>query len=313
MRHRSDAESGSTVIQSPATLTPYAFFQTTPLGAIVRVSDGAHARISGLTVTGPIPCGLVAGVATVQAATLDLSDAQVLDITNGAACPQPRSGRSVRFGHPPSVTVDGVRGSNGFGRVSNVAIDNYQDAALDAVAPLNLAPTTVTFDSNVITSGNPQVPIVQSGINVSRGAKARVTGNTVIGAVCTADICGDDPIIEFQSAGILVSTNLAGTTVSDNFVTDTDIGVYHLFAPPNCCTISSNTLPDNRFFGIAIQDGDGSTRSNTITGGQVGIGVIADAVDVTAVLRGDRISGTSVAPIREIDCCGFTATAIVKN
>jgi len=30
------------------------------------------------------------------------------------------------------------------------------------------------------------------------------------------------------------------------------------------------------------------------------------------VLNSDRISGTTVAPVREIECCGFTATAIVK-
>ncbi|MFD4506690.1 hypothetical protein [Streptomyces sp. NPDC058457] len=44
----------------------------------------------------------------------------------------------------------------------------------------------------------------------------------------------------------------------------------------------------------------------------MGIGVIADAVDTTGTLRGDRIRRTSVAPVREIQCCGFTATAVVK-
>jgi hypothetical protein len=34
--------------------------------------------------------------------------------------------------------------------------------------------------------------------------------------------------------------------------------------------------------------------------------------DTVGVLRGDHISGTTVAPVREIQCCGFTATAIVK-
>ena len=61
-----------------------------------------------------------------------------------------------------------------------------------------------------------------------------------------------------------------------------------------------------------IQDGNGETLGNTISGGQVGIGVVADAVDTVGVLRGDSITGTTVAYVREIDCCGFTATAIVK-
>lgn len=45
---------------------------------------------------------------------------------------------------------------------------------------------------------------------------------------------------------------------------------------------------------------------------QVGIGVVAGGADTTGVLRGDQINGTTVAPVREIQCCGFTATAIVR-
>jgi len=95
-------------------------------------------------------------------------------------------------------------------------------------------------------------------------------------------------------------------------VSGNDVGVYQV-ASPSCCTISQNTVESNRFFGIVIQDGDGTTSQNTIIGGQVGIGVVADAVDTAAVSRGDRIAGTTVAPVREIECCGFTATAIVRN
>ena len=40
---------------------------------------------------------------------------------------------------------------------------------------------------------------------------------------------------------------------------------------------------------------------------------LADAIDTVGVLRGDEIRGTTVAPVREFACCGFTATAIVKK
>jgi parallel beta-helix repeat protein len=43
------------------------------------------------------------------------------------------------------------------------------------------------------------------------------------------------------------------------------VGVYQV-AGPNCCTISQNTLVNNRFFGVVIQDGDGTTSQNAITG-----------------------------------------------
>jgi parallel beta-helix repeat protein len=133
----------------------------------------------------------------------------------------------------------------------------------------------------------------------------------VSGGVCTIPGCGPDPITEFQSMGIEVGGAPAATRISDNHVSGADVGVYQL-GSPNCCQISDNTLQDNRFFGIVIQDGDGTTSENTISGGQIGIGVVADAVDTVGVLRGDHITGTTVAPVREIQCCGFTATAIVK-
>jgi parallel beta-helix repeat protein len=184
----------------------------------------------------------------------------------------------VRFGIPSIIELDGVRGSTAFGRVSDVVVDGYQTTGLTATGPFGVPPSRVTFADNVVTAGVPQVPTEQFGIVVSSNADARVTENTVSGGVCTIPGCGPDPI-----------------------------------KSPNCCRISENTLKDNRFFGIVIQDGNGKTHENTISGGQVGIGVVAGAADTVGVLRGDEIKGTSIAPVREFECCGFSATAIVKD
>jgi hypothetical protein len=51
---------------------------------------------------------------------------------------------------------------------------------------------------------------------------------------------------------------------------------------------------------------------NRIVGGQVGIAVVADFVDTTGLLDGNTIATTSVAKVRELDCCGVTATAVVS-
>lgn len=50
----------TTVIKSPPTLTPSAqeSLNGKPVAAVVRITDGAHARMSGFTVTGPLPCGV---------------------------------------------------------------------------------------------------------------------------------------------------------------------------------------------------------------------------------------------------------------
>jgi hypothetical protein len=127
------AGAGLTTIKSPPTLTPFAVntLINSPITAIVRVGHGAHVRMSGLAVSGPIPCDPVTGVAVVQAATLDLFDADVRDITHDASCPELQTARAVVYGLPPYFRVAGVPGgATAFGRVGNVEVDNYQDVAL---------------------------------------------------------------------------------------------------------------------------------------------------------------------------------------
>lgn len=152
----------------------------------------------------------------------------------------------------------------------------------------------------------------QLGIVIRAGAVGRVRLNSVRGLRCTDPTCGPDPINENQGSGILVVFGGGGAHVSENRVDNNDVGIFQ-FASPGCCSISENHLTNNRFFGIVILDGNGTTSENEIRGGQIGIGVVADAVNTVGVLRGDEIRGTTVAPVREFECCGFTATAIVKK
>jgi parallel beta-helix repeat protein len=301
----------ATIIRSPATLTTYASdaHNGTPFSAIVRVAHGAHVRMLGLTVSGPVPCGFVTGIVAVQSANLELTDARISDmLPNTMAC-SVATDRSVQFGLGDRALIDGELGTTASGRVTGVVIDGYQDEALVAVGPFGVPPTSVTFADNVIIGGAPQVPVDQVGIDVFLNAVATVTGNTVSGGLCTFPECGPDPVNDFQAIGIFVGPGGDGSRISDNHVSGSDIGIAQL-ASPNCCTISKNTLKDNRYFGIVIFDGDGRTRENTVTGGQVGIGVFAIDADTVAVLHGDKIRQTSVAPVQEIECCGFTATVI---
>jgi parallel beta-helix repeat protein len=310
------AGAGATLVKSPAALTPYAVRPSDgdPLYAIVRVVHAAHVRVSGLTVSGPDPCGIVSGVAVLQAANLELTGARVTDMVPATTTCDQAQGYGVQFGLYDHAIIDGQHGTSASGRVAGVVVDGFLTSGLIAVAPyppFGATTTKVTFANNVVTPGVLQSPAAPNPIWVRLNATAQVTGNTVSGGVCTGPGCGPDPISEFQAAGILIESSVPGSTVTDNDVSGSDIGVYDIFSP-DCCKISGNTLTGNRYFGIVIQDGNGTTSDNTITGGETGIGVVADAVDTVGVLRGDHISGTTVAPVREIQCCGLTATAIVK-
>ncbi|MBP2055574.1 hypothetical protein J2Z21_008590 [Streptomyces griseochromogenes] len=304
---------GSPVIKSPAQLTPFAqdVRHGVPVTSVVRIAHGAHVRMSGFTVTGPVPCGqLASGITALQSSSLDLSQSRVIDMLPAPSCPADQAfGRGVTIGLPDFIQVDGAAGSTASGRITRVVVTRYQTDGFNFNGPSEGTPSRVIAKNNVVTGGA-QIPAVQAGIVVG-GAVATVTGNLVSHAVCTFPGCGGDPINEFQSSGIGAIGTASGTQISHNQVSDADIGIYQVFSP-NCCQIRHNRLIDNRFFGIAIQDGDGTTAHNVISGGQVGIGVIADAVDTTGILRHDRIRRTSVAPVREIQCCGFKATAVVK-
>lgn len=304
---------GSTTIQAPAVLTPYAVLPGPgfSVAAVVRVTDGASVSISGLTVSGPMPCGILGqGISVVKSATLSLTNSRVTRIRPETTCLGPAVGRGIVIGLPGVVELDGQFGSTGNATIKGVTVDRYQTAGMSVVAPLAGSPSTAVLAENLITGGaSPFNFVGQSGMELVGAIDAQVKDNTVSENACTFPFCGPDPINQGQSSGIEVS---GPAKIVENQVSQNDIGIYQLGAafPP---TISENTLTDNRFFGIVIQDGDGATNENTISGGLVGIGIVADIVDTTGTLHGDTISGTSITPVQELDCCGFTATAIVLS
>lgn len=307
-----------TIIKAPPTLTPFArdTRNENPVVAGVQVTNGASVAVSGFTMEGPTPCNVTAaGMRVVKAATLELTNSSVTRMQPEDCPPGTSIGQGVVIGLPPFFEIEGQRGSLGHGTVTNVRIDRYKDTGITVAGPPGGSPSTATISHNVVTGGT-QIPVAQVGIQLAPAAKVQVTDNTIRGNVCTlpSPRCGPDPVNQEQSKGILALNFPTGQNVaelSNNRVSDNDVGIYQL-AAPNCCTISENTLQKNRFFGIVIRDGDGATQENTISGGEVGIGVVAVVRNTVGVLRGDKITRTSEDTIREIDA-GADATASVEE
>lgn len=308
---------GKTIIKSPPTLTPFAqhLLNGKPVGAVVRSTASAHVSMSGFTVTGPTPCAFnAAGFRVVKGATLDLSNSRVTHIRPAdGTCPDGDAlGAGIVFGLPDIIEIDGQAGSLGHGSASYIAVDGFQTTGIVVVGPSGGPPSTARISYNIVTGGTPFAVAGQVGISVAFAAVARVTENRVHGTVCTDPACGRDPINQAQSVGILtLFAELPGTELKENFASGNDIGL-QLYGSGGCCQTRKNRLSSNRFFGIVIQDGSNNTADNVISGGEVGIGVVADFVNTVAVLHGDKIRETSVLPVQEISCCGFTATAIIK-
>jgi len=316
--HVEGAGVGATILQSPATLTPFAAFLSdefpeVPLGAVVRVANGAKVRMFGFTVTGPVPCAVHAqGIVVVEGARLTLAEAHITPMLPEPEPSTCNASSGIRIGFPTAFRVGSQLGSTGHGKITDVIVDRYLGNGIGVGGPPGGAASTATISHSVILGGT---SLVQSheGITIRQNAVARVTENIVAGNTCTTPFCGPDPITDFQSSGIVVTdVGASSVKILDNHIFANDIGIYQA-ASPHCCTISGNRVSHNRFFGIAIQDGDGRTSGNTITGGRVGIAVVAGTADTVGVLQGDRIRRASVAPVQALECCGFTATAIVED
>jgi len=356
---------GSTVIQAPSVLVPFAGslpdvitnpleaaviaalgipLDPVPLTALVHVTFGAHASMSGFTIKGPVPgvCDVANGrprrpvhgfraVQVTLSATLDLKDSRVTQVRD-----EPLGLCATGSGIVVGLSVFGIpNGSTGHATLKHVTVDDYQATGIVIVGP---GTTARLVGNQVIGQGSARPPLSFSGHNgiiVGHGATAELLENTVSGHRCNVpDFCGPDPINQIQAAGILVTANPPpgvapftvappGTLISGNRVFDNDIGIY-LVPAPGCCTTRENTLTNNLYFGIAIQDGSNDASENVISGGQVGIGVIAggfsNSVNTVARLRGNLITGVTVAPVQELSCAVLfcenftphTATAIVQ-
>jgi hypothetical protein len=309
-----------TTIQSPATLTSFATQFGRSISAVIRITDGAHVSISDLTVSGPLPCNDVsAGIRVVKNATLDIQDAFITrawpeagPCTAGA----PRA-RGIIIGLPANVSIDSQFGTNGHAVITRVTVDQFQEVGITVVSPSIATPSTATIsDCTVIGGKSPFFPGTQAqfGIQLAAATVAQVTENKITGCACTLSSCGPDLFTESQAPGIFLQA-LAGPSpsqISENDISANDVGIYQ-FASPNSSSITENKLNNNRFFGIVIQDGDGATSENKIDGGEVGIAIVARTANTVGVLTGDKIKRTSHLPIQEIECCGFTATAIVQD
>lgn len=301
------AGASSTRIVAPAALSPYAFDgSNTPIAAVVVARNGAKVAVSGLTVAGDQPCDIIGvGLVAIQGSTLNLSSSRV-QLRPAASCYEAWT-YGVVFGAANGINVAGSDGTTGFGKVTGTTVTGYTAHGLLVVGPAGSA-SKATFSNNFVDGGN--LNLGNGGISALFNAVATITDNTVTGNECNYPGCGPDPINQFQPGGVLIAIG-ARATVQGNHIYGNDIGIYQVYAG-DCCTIRDNRVNDNRYYGIAIQDGNGRTSDNTITGGQYGILAVADGIETTATSVGDKISGATASPTGTLQCCGFTA-AIVRT
>jgi parallel beta-helix repeat protein len=206
---------------------------------------------------------------------LDLSDARVLDINDTPIHDCRHNGLAIAIGDLPTGAV-------GHARIHDVVVSHYQFAGIVVFSP---GSTATVKDNSVDAVVDPSTVVATVGIEVGNGAVGKVSDNVIKGNRCSGASLGCGP---------------------------DDIGI-GLVAAGNCCNVHENTIINNTFFGIAIQDSVTELSDDTIRGGAIGVGVIAITSNSTGTLHDERISGTTDANAKAIQCCGFTATVVTDS
>jgi hypothetical protein len=279
------AGAGNTIIKCPPTLDPDPVLPpqpSTPTRAIVEMDSAAMVTMFGFTVTGPGPEAFRSvsfGILVVGNATLNLHDTTVtairspLDLNGQLDTDQTGAGIGVGI-----QSRAGIPGQVGLATINDVMITDYQKTGIRVA----FAGSMATITHNTITGFGLSTTIAQNGITIVSGAKATVSDNTISlnefegnpGQPGGPDLFNDQ-----NATGIIIVGGGAGTTIAGNNVFDNDIGIYSApLRDPSlgpAASVTGNTVLNNRFHGVVLEEGFSTASNNTISGSINGLVVVS--------------------------------------
>lgn len=237
---------------------------------LVAICGSATVTLSGLKLQAQWPAwecnDSLYGILVGGGAHLDLTDSTVEGAgaypINGC-----QGGVAVQVGMSWTEPVE-----VGQAKLSEDTISGYQKNGITvdgSGSKATIATTTVT--------GAGQTPeTAQNGIQVSNGAQATIEKSQIGGDECNNSSCGEDLLTQYQGTGILFYGAAAGSKVTESTIDDSDTGIYVLDTAPTApssaqVTISKDTLENDRYESIALDQGWTTISNDTLQGGDVGI------------------------------------------
>ncbi len=188
-------------------------------------------------------------------------------------------------------------------KLKGVTVTNYQKNGITIAAKGstgNIATTTVV-------GAGETTQIAQNGIQVSEGAQAKIKSSKVSGNECDNAACGSEGFSQTQSTGLLFYGAAAGSNVSSSTLSGNDIGAYYVSesasqpASPEL-VLSKDLFSENRYEGVALDQGSASLKSDTINGpGEVGIEIYqyeGQTLSSQSSAASTKIEGMSEAGVR---------------
>lgn len=296
------AGSNATIIKAPNALTVNAAIAPGSGGqatAIVFATGAAtNASMTTLHVQGPgsTACGSIGyGVFVGGGATLAYSNSRIT-LTRDIAPPLSgcQNGTGIRFGAQSTAQV-------GSGVLQNNTIETFQKSG---VIVDNLG-SNVAITGNTVTGEVPPPNTAQNGIQISRGATATISGNTIGSQQCGAPSCGPS-FIDVSATAILLF-DAGDTTIASNTISNSDYGILlsNTAVSSAVVNVNNNIISGNRYGGVFASGGSLNLVGNTISGGLYGV-VAANYVGdvqpgVINLNGGNAVSGATVAGITLFD------------
>jgi hypothetical protein len=282
---------------------------------LFMVCTGGKVSISGLTLDGAWPTGTC--------------NDNLYTLNTGGGVKLTLAGSKVL--HAGAVPINGCQGGIGVAigrkltgqvataKLTNDVVEGYQKGGIKVDGPGSSAKLV-----GVTVSGVGATPeIAQNGIQISRGAKASISGSTVTGNECNNAVCGPNAQTQTQSAGVLLFEQASGVKVSSSNISKNDIGVYNATGNESVSAkISNNTLEEDRFEGIVLEEGAAQVNGNNIIGnGKANVGIQLlqfeeDKVGVKATGKSDAISGMTKCAVEgssDVKAADKLETLSLKN
>ncbi|MFI4990772.1 MAG: right-handed parallel beta-helix repeat-containing protein [Solirubrobacterales bacterium] len=235
---------------------------------------------------------LVAGGATLKATNVTIDGAGAFPI-NGC-----QGGVGIEVGMRWTTPVQ-----VGHATLKGVTIENYQKNGMT----IEGKGSTANISTTTVTGAGATPEIAQNGIQVSGEGVATIKTSQISGNECDNPACGPEGFSQTQSTGLLFYGAAPGSTVTSSTISGNDIGAYYASeaaAQPTApeLVLSKDVLSGNRYEGVALDQGDASLRSDTISGpGEIGVEIYqyeGQTLSSQSSAASTKVEGMSEAGVR---------------
>ncbi len=271
----------------------------------VVICGTATVNITGITVDAAWAAGTcndsLYGILVAGGATLNFTNSSV---TAAGAVPLNgcQGGVGIQVGMAWTTPVE-----VGHATLLNDRISGYQKNGIT----VDGTGSSANIDDTTVTGIGATTQIAQNGIQVSNGALGTIYGSTITGNECddTTGGCGPSVLDGVTAVGVLFYGPAAGSSVTASAISANDTGVYNAEAntakAPRSPVVSVNldTLTNDRYEGIELDQGWASMTGDSINGGEAGIAVLqydgqtyaANGTATLDTIRNETIAAVDVA------------------